>query len=156
MGKGAIIGMQWEEVSPFLIRALLHEQDYEKRETGVVAQGIVRSAQLLSIKYNWVITNVPYLGRGKQNEVMSEYCEKYYPDAKNDLVTVFLERNLLLCEQGGTSRIVLPQNWLFLSSYSRLRRELLTKNTWNLIARLGEGGFDSSSCCRCFHNSLSY
>ena len=31
-----------------------------------------------------------------------------------------------------------PQNWLFLTSYKKLRERLLKQRTWNLVVRLGE------------------
>ena len=52
---------------------------------------------------------------------------------------------MLLCTQGGTTSIVLPQNWLFLSSYTKLRRKLLSNETWQLIVRLGPGAFETIS-----------
>ncbi|WP_164307938.1 Eco57I restriction-modification methylase domain-containing protein, partial [Pseudomonas viridiflava] len=96
-----------------------------------------KAAELLSGQYTWVVTNVPYLARGKQNDTLKDYCEAYYPASKNDLATVFLDRCLEFCVQGGTASIVLPQNWLFLSSYRKFREKLLQSDTWHLIARLG-------------------
>ena len=58
----------------------------------VVAHGLVKAADLLARNINYVITNVPYLGRGNQNEGLSEFLRKYhYSEAKNDLATVFLK-----------------------------------------------------------------
>jgi hypothetical protein len=37
---------------------------------------------------------------------------------------------------------VMPQNWLFLKSYKKQREHLLKYATWNLLARLGEHGFE--------------
>ena len=36
-----------------------------------------------------------------------------------------------------------PQNWLFLTSYKKLRKKLLKQRTWNLVARLGPGAFET-------------
>jgi hypothetical protein len=43
----------------------------------------------------------------------------------------------------GTSSIVLPQNWLFLTSYKKFRERLLKTQTWHLIARLGAQAFQT-------------
>ena len=137
--------VQWDELSSALEHALKHEQSEEQQEVAVVAQGLAKAATLLAGRYQWVITNVPYLARGKQNERLRNFCERYYSAAKNDLATVFLERCLELCVDGGTSNIVLPQNWLFLTSYKKFREKLLKNNTWHLIARLGPGAFETIS-----------
>ena len=110
-----------------------------------MAQGLAKAAQLLAGQYQWVITNVPYLKRGKQSNTLRDFCEKHYPAAKNDLATVFLDRCLQLCVERGNVSLVLPQNWLFLSSYKKFREKLLQNDTWHLIARLGAGAFETIS-----------
>jgi hypothetical protein len=135
--------VQWDELSNALEQALKQEQNEEQQEAAVVAQGLAKAATLLAGRYQWVITNVPYLARGKQNERLRDFCEKHYSAAKNDLATVFLDRCLELCVHGGTSSVVLPQNWLFLTSYKKFREKLLKNNTWHLIARLGPQAFQT-------------
>ncbi|ELI8098864.1 Eco57I restriction-modification methylase domain-containing protein [Yersinia enterocolitica] len=122
----------------------------EAKTAQVTAQGLAVAANLLSESYNLVATNVPYLARGKQCDTLKEFCENYFPEAKADLATVFLERCMNFSPIGGTSTIVLPQNWLFLTSYKKFREKLLHEDTWNLIARLGEKGFDSSAAAGAF------
>lgn len=149
---------QWSELQQLLGEALSQEQinqqsdaDAEvsvrtnRLEAGIVAQGLAKAAELLAGQYTWVITNVPYLARGKQNDTLKDYCEAYYPAGKNDLATVFLDRCLEFCTQGGTASIVLPQNWLFLTSYRKFREKLLQNDSWHLIARLGPGAFETIS-----------
>ncbi len=143
--NGNILGLSWQEISPLLTKALSKEADVEKVEMGVVAQGLAKAAQLLARRYHLVITNVPYLARGKQDDRLKASCEDLFNEAKNDLATVFLDRCLAFCKEGGTASSVLPQNWLFLTSYRKLREELLKRETWNFIARLGPGAFDTIS-----------
>lgn len=117
----------------------------EEVEAGLAAKGLLDATLILMNEYDLVITNVPYLARGKQNTALQKHCEKYYSAAKNDLATVFLDRCLQLCHKGGTASIVLPQNWLFLTSYKKFREKLLLRDTWRLIARLGPGAFETIS-----------
>ena len=137
--------VKWEELSGALAQALGQEPNPEQQEVAVVAQGLAKAAMVLAGQYHWVITNVPYLARGKQSDKLREFCAEQYKEAKNDLATVFLERCLELCSPGGTSSIVLPQNWLFLTSYKAFREKLLKQHTWQLIARLGPGAFETIS-----------
>ena len=136
----------YESVRSLFAAVLKHERaDDEQIERAVAAQGMARAAELLADRYHLVITNVPYLARGKQDEPLREFCEHHYGAAKSDLATVFLERCLSLCEEGGSASLVLPQNWLFLSSYRKLRERLLKNQTWHLTARLGPGAFETIS-----------
>lgn len=121
-------------------------------ELALSAQSSIKAVHLLKGSYNLVITNVPYLGRGQQSDELKDYCSRYYPDAKNDLANVFLERCLQLsCNDGaGVVQIVMPQNWLFLTGYRKQRESLLKQVKWNLLARLGEGGFESNQAAGAF------
>lgn len=130
------------ELQPALQQSLQGE-DGTEYEAAVAAQGLASAAALLSKQYTLVITNVPYLARGKQGDALREFCENHYPEAKNDLATVFLERCLGLCATRGTASIVLPQNWLFLTSYKKFREKLLKQQVWHMIARLGPKGFQT-------------
>lgn len=140
--------VDWDELSTALNQALEAESsndDVNHVEAAIVAQGLAKAAQLLAGEYQWVITNVPYLARGKQEKVLQDFADKYYPEGKNDLATVFLDRCLDFCSEGGSTSIVLPQNWLFLTSYRKFREKLLKRDTWNLVARLGARAFEMIS-----------
>lgn len=122
----------------------LHDDQWD---LALTAQGLLDAARLLDARYHLVITNVPYLARGKQNETLRQFCATHYADAKNDLANVFLERCLELGhpEGAGVVQIVMPQNWLFLTSYKKQRKSLLKRVQWNLLARLGPGAFETIS-----------
>lgn len=132
------------QVEPLLRKALSKERkqnDPAAEVFGVAAEGVTRAARLLTSTYTLVVTNVPYLLRRKQNDVLQEFCSAHYPNAKNDLATVFVKRCQSLCTSGGASALVTPQNWLFLGSYKNMRQNLLRSTEWDLIARLGSGAF---------------
>lgn len=137
--------VEWQELSSTLDQALRHESSAEIQEATVVAQGLAKAALQMATKYTWVVTNVPYLGRGKQTSKLMDYCARKYPDAKNDLATTFLERCLEYCAKDGNVSLVMPQNWLFLPRYQTFRENLLRDEKWNFLARLGSGAFETIS-----------
>ncbi|PIQ50873.1 MAG: restriction endonuclease subunit M [Comamonadaceae bacterium CG12_big_fil_rev_8_21_14_0_65_59_15] len=116
-------------------------------DLAISARGLLEAARLLDARYHLVVTNVPYLSVRKQSDTLRAYSAAHYPDAKNDLANVFLERCLELArDQGeGVVQIVMPQNWLFLTSYKKQRESLLKRVQWNLLARLGPGAFETIS-----------
>lgn len=56
---------------------------------------------------------------------------------------MFVSRILGWLGEGGAQAVVVPQNWLFLTSYRKLRERLLWERTWRLVARLGPGAFET-------------
>jgi hypothetical protein len=133
----------FDELQPILIKALKNEGDKDQVERGVVAAGIAKAGMLLARRYVLQITNVPYLQGGKQDFVLSNYCSTNYTAAKGDLATVFFEKMIKSSTNGGSVCCVIPQNWLFLTSYKIYRESLLKKYVWSLVARLGPKGFQT-------------
>lgn len=144
-GDGELFRWSADILSGVAAKLANAELDPELRAVGVSAQGLARAVDLLSRKYTLVCTNVPYLGRGKQGEEIKSYLDKHYAIAKADLATAFVLRCLQLCAAGGSTALVTPQNWLFLTSYEKLREELLKRRKWNLVARLGPRAFETIS-----------
>lgn len=137
--------VSWKDLSESLDIALRQGETAEQKEAAVVAQGLAKAAVMLAGHYSWVVTNVPYLAWGKQDDRIRKFGETHCPSGKSDLATVFLDRCLDYCSAGGTTSIVLPQNWLFLITYKDFRNKLLMQETWNGLARLGSGAFDTIS-----------
>ncbi len=131
----------FDELHPLLLKALANEEDLDVKERGVMAAGIARAGEISARKYVLQITNVPYLSKGKQGSIIANFTAKFYPEAKGDLATVFLDN--MLKNSSGTACSVILQNWTFLTSYKKFRESLLRKRSWCFIARLGTKGFQT-------------
>jgi hypothetical protein len=134
-----------ERVLPLIEEALERERSEEARELAIAAQGVLAAFRILASRFTLVTTNVPYLGRGKQDPVLAQYCAEFHSDAKADLATCFVDRCLRFCQEGGSVALVTPQNWLFLTSYKKLRERLLKAVQWDFVARLGPRAFETIS-----------
>jgi hypothetical protein len=143
-GEGDLLVAAFHELQPLLEKALAQEtKDDTAHEMAVTARGLAKAAEILAGQFTLVATNVPYLGRGKQDDVLKEYCERVYPESKTDLATCFVERCLEFCAASGNTSLVTPQNWLFLASYVELRQKMLKQAKWDWIAALGAKAFQT-------------
>lgn len=111
-------------------------------DLALTAKGLLDAARLMDDRYHLVVTNVPYLARGKQSEALKDYCAQFFSGAKNDLATVFLERCWQLTSEAGSFAVVSPQNWWFLGGYSAFRQWLLSHSSMQLLAALGEESWE--------------
>jgi len=111
-------------------------------DLALTAKGLLDAARLLDGRYHLVVTNVPYLARGKQDSTLRDYCESVFGHAKNDLATVFIERCSQLTAATGSFAIVSPQNWWFLGGYSNFRRWLLQNSSLQILVALGEESWE--------------
>lgn len=141
---GDLFEASFAELQPLLEKALekgKNQNDDELRLAGVAAQGLAKAAQMLSRKYHLIITNVPYLKRGNQGDVLRDFCLHSFPASNLNLATVFLERCLGLCTDGGSTALVIPQNWLLLGRYENLRKNLLNNTHFAFVTLLGRKAF---------------
>ncbi|MFC5438617.1 Eco57I restriction-modification methylase domain-containing protein [Rhodanobacter ginsenosidimutans] len=157
--KNDLVTSSYETLQTLLRKALATErppyllnEDADRWELALSAQGLLEAAHLLDARYNLVITNVPYKKINELCDELRDFCEKNYPTTKGDLANVFLDRCIELGQQSsaGVVQIVMPQNWLFLTTYKKQREQLLKRLRWNLLARIDEHGFDSPQAAGAF------
>ncbi|CCT08899.1 MULTISPECIES: BREX-1 system adenine-specific DNA-methyltransferase PglX [Enterobacteriaceae] len=105
----------------------------------------VHQALVLSIRYDAVIANPPYMGGKGMNADLKEFAKKQYPNSKSDLFAIFMERAFKLLSQYGFNAQINMQSWMFLSSYEQLRNNLLEDHTFITMAHLGARAFSQIS-----------
>lgn len=141
---GDLLEAEFHELQPLLEKALVQEtKDDTAHEMAVTARGLAKAADILAGQFTLVATNVPYLGYQKQDALLSDYSKRVFPNGKSDLATCFVERCLQFCSSACSAALVTPQNWLFLSSYRKLRESLLVEIEWKSVVRLGSGAFET-------------
>jgi hypothetical protein len=141
---GDLLEAEFHELQPLLEKALAQEtKDDTVHEMAVTARGLAKAAEILASKFTLVATNVPFLGRRKQEKALMDYCERTYPAGKKDLATCFIERCLSFCEDSCSTSLLAPQNWLFLGTYEVLRQKLLRSAGWNFVCRMGAKSFQT-------------
>ena len=92
-------------------------------------KNIIKQAEVLSNKYDVVVTNPPYMGNNGMNPNLKEYIKSNYPMTKTDLFAVFLEKGLEMVKEYGFNCMVTMQSWMFLSSFEKLRKNLIETTT---------------------------
>jgi hypothetical protein len=156
LGKDSLFELKWEEVAPLLSKALSGLKEVENSELGVVAKGTANAAKILSNKFYWVITNVPFKETKQLVESTRKFIDEHLSAGKTNLATAFLLRIKNLLSPGGNASIVTPHEWLFLKSYEKVREDLLKHTSWNSLADLGEHAFESPQAAGAFTALVSF
>lgn len=107
-----------------------------------VAQ-LIEQAVMLSQKYDAVVTNPPYMGASGMGAKLAEFVKEKYPDTKSDMSTVCMERTLKMCNSTGYMAMINIPVWMFISSYEKLRNNILSENTFVNMIHPGRGIFGS-------------
>jgi len=90
---------------------------------------LIKQAKIMSMKFDVVVTNPPYMGSSGMGGKLSEYVKNRYPDGKSDLFSAFIERGLDWIKPTGYNCMVTMQSWMFLSSLETLRKKILSDRT---------------------------
>lgn len=88
---------------------------------------VLRMAEALSPKYHVVVANPPYMGSGSMDQKMKSWAQSRYPTSKSDLFAMFMVRAGNLIVKRGWNALVTMEAWMFLTSYSKLRAEIMAK-----------------------------
>ena len=131
----------------------LHDTVLELSESGDSIQraassqiiDVVHQALLLSIRYDAVVANPPYMGSKGMNSELKEFAKKNFPNSKSDLFAMFMERAFSLLAKNGFNAQINMQSWMFLSSYEKLRDAILNNHAIITMAHLGARAFSQIS-----------
>ena len=128
---------------PRHVEALRDNSDVFNANVIEAAFRVVRQAKFLTPRYSTVVANPPYMGGGNMGPLLGGFAKDSYPASKADLFAMFIERALRLVRVHGMTAMITMQGWAFLSSYEKLRNEVLSKASLKTFAHLGTSAFDS-------------
>lgn len=116
---------------------------------------LVVQSQLLARRYNCVVANPPYMGRNLYEPGLKKFVDKEYKDAKADLCTCFIQRDCDFAVANGFIGMITWQNWMFLSSFEKLRIPLFVNQAIDTFVHNGRGifGSDFGSCSFVLRNT---
>ena len=103
---------------------------------------IIKQAEIMSRKYEVCVTNPPYMGNKSMGDKLKCLLEKSYDNSKNDLFAVFMERMPKLILGNGYLSIINQHSWMFLSSFTKLRQNIIQERCIQSLIHLGPRAFD--------------
>lgn len=110
---------------------------------------IVHQALILSIRYDAVVANPPYMGSKYQAVEVKKYLKDNFNGYEKDLFSAYIIRNLQLAKNNGQLGFMTPFVWMFLSSYEQLRNKLIDDETIATLIQLEYSGFDGATVPIC-------
>ena len=104
---------------------------------------LIDIGETASRKYDIVVTNPPYRAVADCTERLNSFVKTNYPDSKNDLSTIFMEKTLSMSKPHGFMAMINIPVWMSKSSFEQLRYKLLALHTFVAVAHCGRGIFGS-------------
>jgi len=104
-------------------------------ETRKQLNQLLVSTEVMSQKYEVVITNPPYMGNSNMSNRLSEYVRIQYPDSKFDLFSVFIDKCLKFCRENGQLGMMTSYTWMFLSSFFEIRKKVMSSGSISTLVQ---------------------
>jgi hypothetical protein len=109
----------------------------------------VQSAQMLSMKYDVVVTNPPYMGGSGMNAQLSEFIKKNFADYKSDLFSAFIVRCTQMAKPSGYLGFLSPYVWMFIQSYEKMRNYIYSQKTIETLIQFEYSAFEEATVPIC-------
>jgi type II restriction/modification system DNA methylase subunit YeeA len=116
---------------------------------------LVRQAGLLATQYDEVVANPPYMGSKSFCKSLKDFVADAFSEGKADLYAAFALRNIQLAKEKGRIGMITIPNWMFLSSFEKLRNIILEIAPITTLVDNGRGlwGSDFGSCAFVLYQS---
>ena len=133
----------------------LFELDMKNRTLSLFKK-LIQQTILMSSKYDVFVTNPPYAGNKYLTPEISSYLLKNYPDVKADLFSSFIEYSFHVTKEHGQIGFMTPFVWMFISSYEKLRKNIINNCTISSLIQLEYSGFDGATVPVCTYTLRNY
>jgi hypothetical protein len=110
-------------------------------------QHLIDQANLMTMSYDVVDTNPPYLN--KYDAKLKKYITENYADYKSDLFSVFIKHNSEMCKPGGYSGFMTPMVWMFIKSYEPLRNDILENKMISTLIQFEYSAYEEATVPIC-------
>lgn len=129
-----------------------------KEETLLLFKKLIKQSHLMNSEYDVFITNPPYAGNNYIPIEVKVYLEKNYTAVKTDLFSAFIDYSFRVTKQYGQMAFMSPYVWMFISSYEKLRKNIIDNQSISSLVQLEYSGFDGATvpvCSFVFRNYQS-
>ena len=102
---------------------------------------LIDLGETMARKYWVTCTNPPYMHKKSMDEKLNSYLIENYPDVRNDLYGVIVDKANDLCRSNGYYSLIVQNGVMFLTGFQVLREKMLNNQIVSLI-HLGARAFD--------------
>lgn len=106
---------------------------------------LIDIGEVLAGKYDAVVTNPPYMGSKNINLKLLQYIQNQFANGKADIYGAFMEKCLNdYAKSGRYISLLTPYVWLYLSSFTELRKRILWNSQIISLIQLEYNAFEAA------------
>ncbi|MDX9799579.1 MAG: BREX-1 system adenine-specific DNA-methyltransferase PglX, partial [Bacteroidales bacterium] len=150
-----------EEIGKYLPEIIAELENLTKNADMISRNAIdtilpfLKQAEYLYQKYDVVIANPPYMGHRNMNQLLKSYIGKQFKGFEKDLFSSFIIRCRDFASSKGYLGFMSPFVWMFISSYEKMRLNLIDSATLTSLIQLEYSGFSGATVPICTFTFLN-
>ena len=117
---------------------------------------LTKQTSIMDLRYDVFITNPPYAANNYLTTEVGNYLTNYYPNVKSDLFSAFIEFSFHSTKSNGQMGFMSPFVWMFISSYEKLRQDIIKHRNISSLVQLEYSGFDEATVPICTFTLRNY
>lgn len=110
---------------------------------------LINVANILSNKYDVVVTNPPYMNNNVMSNNLKKYIYAHYSDVKSDMFSAFVLKNSYLSKDETYLGFMTPYVWMFISSYEKLREYIIDRMNISSLIQLEYSALEEATVPIC-------
>lgn len=110
---------------------------------------LIKVDRVMQKKYDFVVTNPPYMNNSTMSVTLKNYINKNYKDERTDLFSCFISRNIQYCNDNGYLGFMTPSVWMFISTFEELRRKLIYSSSIETFIQLEYSALEEATVPIC-------
>lgn len=121
---GSLLKVEQNDYS-CLVEDINNNNTIFKEDLKIKVMPLIKEAEILSKKYDCVVTNPPYMNSSFMGNTLKDFINKEYENVKSDLFSAFIIRNIQMSKENSYLGFMTPYVWMFISSYEYLRKYII-------------------------------
>ncbi|PFO83576.1 BREX-1 system adenine-specific DNA-methyltransferase PglX [Bacillus cereus] len=117
---------------------------------------LLKQSKIMRSNYDILVTNPPYMNSKYMNSELTAFIKDNYPNNKADLFAAFMENAISKVETNGQIGMLTPFVWMFISSYEKIRKQIVKNKSISSLIQLEYNAFPEACVPACTFTLRNY
>lgn len=140
---GSLLNIKLENYDE-LIKELDNDETIFSIELRNKIKPLVKEANILSNKYDIVVTNPPYLSNGVMPKTLKDFLQKEYKNYNSDIYAAFIKKMFDYTKEDGMIGTISPFSWMFIKTFEELRKYIIENKDIESLIQLEYNSFEGA------------
>jgi N-6 DNA Methylase len=131
-------------------------EEESRKKTLELMPNLIKQSNIITKQYDVLVTNPPYMNSKYMNNELNDYIKSNFPNTKSDIYSTFMVRFMEKVKPYGHLGFLTPYIWMFISSFEKLRKHIVTQKSITSLVQLEYNAFPEATVPVCSFTLRNY